>query len=106
MIFLNIHIVISIIYLLLLILSSIDAAYEFKQLYPDVKAPKTNWAGRILTLIKCVITALIPLFNIALCWVFIFKYSELKDKTIAQIYAKRIAKEKENVTYLPETPER
>ena len=95
MIFLNIHIAISIICLILLTLSTIDTAYEFKRLYPDLKVPKTSWAGRILSVIKSIITALIPLFNIALCWVFIFKYSELRAKTIDKVYTECILKEKQ-----------
>ena len=94
MIFLNIHIVIGILFLVVLTLSVIDTAYEFKKIYPDLKAPKKSLAGRILTLIKSIIIALIPLFNIAMCWVIIFKYDEIKTKTIDKVYAECIAMEK------------
>lgn len=95
MIFLNINIVIGIIFLVLHILSTIDIFLEFKQLYPDLKIPKSNWAGDILILIKTIITALIPLFNLALCLVYLFRYSELKTKAIEKAYAECI-KEKVN----------
>ena len=102
MIFLNINIVIGIIFLVLHILSAIDTAHEFKQLYPDLKVPKSNWAGDILSWIKPIITALIPLFNLALCWVYLFKYSELKTKAIEKVYLECM-KEKKDVTHLSET---
>ena len=95
MIFLNIHIAIGILFLILFTLSSIDITHEFKRLYPDVKNPKSNWAGRVLSLFKSIIIAFIPLFNLALCWAFIFKYEELKAKTIDRVYAECIAKEKQ-----------
>lgn len=105
MIFLNINILIGILYLVLHILTAIDLAHEFKQLYPDLKVPKSNWAARILTWIKTIITALIPLFNLALCWVCLFKGEELKEKAIEKLYLE-CTKEKQNVTYLSETSER
>lgn len=106
MIFLNINIVIAIIFLVILMLSAIDVAYEFKRKYPDLKIPKRSWAGRILTWVKSIIIALIPLYNIIMCCVFIFNYEELKTKTIDKAYAECIAKEKQDVTHLSETPER
>lgn len=96
MIFLNINIAIGILFLVLHTFTSIDLAYEFKRLYPDIKVPKSNWAARILSFIKTIITALIPLFNLALCWVYLFKGEELKKKAIAKVYAECVAKEKEN----------
>ena len=104
MIFLNINIVIGIVFLVLHTLSSIDTAYEFKRKYPDVKVAKSNWAGRILLFVKTIITACIPLLNLGLCWVYLFKYSELKAKAIDKVYADCM-KEKENVTHLSETSE-
>jgi hypothetical protein len=103
---LNIHVLIGIIFLVLHTFSAIDITYEFKQIYPNTKVPKSNWAGRILSLIKTVIIAVIPIFNIALCWVYIFKYNELKAKTIDKVYAECIAKEKKDVTHLSETSDR
>ena len=97
MIFLNINILIGILYLVLHILTTINLAHEFKQLYPDLKVPKSNWAAHILTWIKTIITALIPLFNLALCWVYLFKGEELKKKTIEKVYLE-CTKEKQNVT--------
>ena len=88
MIFLNINIVIGILFLVLHTFSTLDIVYEFKQLYPDVKAPKTNWASLVLTIIKLIIKAFIPLFNIALCWVHLFNYEELKTTAIEKVYAK------------------
>jgi len=106
MIFLNINVLIGIIFLVILMLSSIDVAYEFKRKYPDLKVPKRSWAGRILSWVKSIIIALIPLYNILMCCVFIFNYDELKTKTINKVYAECIAKEKQNVTHLSEAPER
>ena len=106
MIFLNINIAIGILFLVLHIFTAIDLSYEFKQLYPDLKVPKSNWAARILTWIKTIITALIPLFNLALCWVYLFKGEELRKKAIDKVYAECIAKENQNVTHLSETSER
>lgn len=103
MIFLNINIAIGILFLVLHIFAAIDTAYEFKQLYPNTKAPKSNWAGRILSFIKTIVIAVIPLFNLALCWVYLFKYEELNKKAIDKVYAECIAKEKQNVTHLSET---
>ena len=94
MIFLNIHIAIGILFLILFTLSSIDIAYEFKRLYPDIKNPKSNWAGSVLSILKSIIKAFIPLFNLALCWVILFNYDEIKTKTIDKVYADCIAKEK------------
>lgn len=96
MIFLNIHIAIGIVFLVLHTLSAIDTTYEFKRKYPGVKAPKSNWAGHILTWIKPIIIALIPLINLAFCCVFLFKYSELKAKAIDKVYAECMKELKTN----------
>lgn len=106
MIFLNIHIAVGIIYLIFLTLSCIDIAYEFKQLYPDKKIPKSNWAKNILSIMKNIIMAFIPALNIVFCWVIIFDYSDLKTKVLDKIYAECVTKEKKNVTHLSETSER
>ena len=103
MIFLNINMAIAILWLVIHLLSAIDIAHDFKQKYPDIKAPKTNWASRVLSFIKTIIIAVIPLFNLAMCWTYLFKYSELKPKVMDKMYADIIAKEKENVTHLSET---
>ena len=95
MIFLNINVVIAIVFLVLHILASINLAYEFKQRYPDLKAPKSNWAGRILSVIKIIIISFIPLYNLALCCVYIFKYEELETKVINKVYLNCI-KEKQD----------
>lgn len=97
MIFLNINILIAIIYLILHILSTIDLSYKFKRKYPDLKVPKTNWASKILSAIRTIIIALIPVFNLALCLVFIFRYEELENKTIKNVYIKCISKENQDV---------
>lgn len=75
-------------------LTAIDLAHEFKQLYPDLKVPKSSWAGCILSVIKTIIISFIPLFNIALCWVYVFKSEELRVKAINKVYLKCISKEK------------
>ena len=106
MIFLNINIAIAILYLVLHIFTVIDLAYEWKQLHPDLKVPKLNWAARILSFIKIIINAIIPLFNLALCWVYLFKGEELKKRAIDKIYVECIAKEKKDVTHLSETSDR
>lgn len=104
MIFLNINIVIGIIFLIVLLLSSIDTSHDFKQKYPELKVPKRSWAGRVLTWIKTIVTAIIPIWNLMMCYVLIFKYDEIKTKTIEKAYAECM-KEKENVTHLSETSE-
>lgn len=95
MIFLSIHIAIGILFLIMITLSSIDASYDFKQKYPGLKVPKRSWAGRVLTWIKTIITAVFPIWNLMMCWVLIFKYDEVKTKTIEKAYAECI-KEKQN----------
>lgn len=105
MIFLNIHIAICILFLVVLTLSTLDTSYEFKKLYPGLKAPKKHWSRQILTYIKTIIIAIIPIWNLIMCWTMLFKYDEIKDKTINEIYLE-CTKEKENVTHLSETSER
>ena len=88
MILLKIHLAIGVLYLILSTLAVLDVAHDFKLKYPDMKAPKSSLAGKILSLIKNIAVALIPLYNILLCLVFIFNYEQLKEKTMAKFYLK------------------
>lgn len=105
MIFLNINIAIGIVFLILHTLLAIDSSHDFKRIYPDLKVKKSNWAGSLLTIIKTIIIALIPLLNFMLCCVYVFKTSELKANAIEKVYLECM-KEKQNVTHLSETSER
>lgn len=96
MIFLNIHIAIGILYLILFTLSCIDICYEFKRKYPDKKMKKSSWARDLIVIIKTIITAFIPLFNIALCWTVIFNYREFSTSVIDKLYAECISEEKKD----------
>lgn len=86
MIFLNINIAIGIFFLVLMILSTLNAAYEFKKLYPDLKTPKRHWSACILTVIKSIIVAIFPVLNILMCWILIFDSDDIKTKAIEKAY--------------------
>lgn len=90
MVFLYIHLGIAALYLLMLTLMSIDLAKKFKRKYPELKAPKVSIAGRLLSSLRNLITALIPLYNILLCFIFLFKYEELEEQSMKKVYQKCI----------------
>lgn len=90
MLFLYIHLGITALYLLMQTLMAIDLAKKFKHKYPDLKPPKPSVAGRLLSSLRNLIVALIPLYNILLCFIFLFKYEELEAKSMNNVYQKCI----------------
>ena len=90
MVFLYIHLGVAALYLLMLTLMTIDFAKKFERKYPELKAPKVSVAGHLLSSLRNLITALIPIYNILLCLVFIFKYEELEERSMKKVYQKCI----------------
>ena len=96
MIFLYINLAIAGLYLALQTLATIDIAHKFKRKYPELKVPKTSVAGHLFSMLRTLIVSLIPIYNILLCLVFLFKYEELEAKSMSKVYLKCIEAEKKN----------
>lgn len=95
MILLYVYLAISAICWLTTILTAIEISHRFKKKYPELNVPQKSWAGRILTNIKLLIVSFVPLFNLALCWVYLFEYETIESQTMEKLYV-TCMNEKEN----------
>lgn len=86
------HLGISSLALILHIFAGLDAAHEFKRRYPDLKEPKKPLIDSIGVAFKAVLLHLIPIMNIALIFVYLFRDEELKERAIKKLYS-RLSKE-------------
>lgn len=66
----------------------LNAAHEFKTRYPELKIKKSHWSKSALAAIQLGVAVLIPLFNILLAYVLIFKSDEIIQKGVHKIYMK------------------
>ena len=80
------HLIVSVILFVMLMLAGVDSQHKFNARYPVVKLHKRSWAGNIRTILSDIFGYFIPIVNIALLWVMVFKYSELQDRTIRKMY--------------------
>lgn len=94
MILLYIHLGISALALVLFWSLTIETAREFKRRYPDRNVPKV--VSRFATFIRALCINIFPIINIAFACVYMFRWEEMKEKSIATIYARSIPKEDEN----------
>ena len=83
-----INLVIAAITFSLFVLTTIEAGQKFKIKYPDLKVPKSTSAGKIGSIIRMLLSSLIPIVNICLLWTLLFHDSELVDKAIRKMYEK------------------
>lgn len=90
---LYIYLGISVITWVLYILADISITYKFKNRYPNLVAPKLNWAGELGAHLRLLLGCFVPLVNIALLWVIIFNYSEFERKTISKVLSECTPKE-------------
>lgn len=88
MIFLYINLGVCLLMLLMFMLFVISTAHEFRRQYPNLKIPKTHWSKLIFSVLKICIASIIPIFNLIVLLVIIFKSEEVSEKTIREIYLK------------------
>jgi len=94
MIWLYIYLGISVITLLLLYLTTIEAAYEFKRRYPNIKVPKHAFIEKVASVFRITLTCFFPIINIAMLWRYLFDKEAVMEKAIASVYLKH-SREKE-----------
>ena len=94
MIWLYIYLGISVITLLLFCSTTVEAVYEFKRRYPDVKSPKHAFIEKIAVAFQIILTCFFPIINIAIFWTCLFDRETIIEKTIFNTYLK-LSREKE-----------
>lgn len=94
MIFLYIHLGISVLTLLLSILAVIDISFEFKRRYPTAVFPKKSWASGLFSWVRFTIASFVPLMNIGLCLVYTFSYKSLQTRVLNELYIDYLREER------------
>lgn len=84
-IILFIYLGVSIVNFLLAYLIGYCAAKKYIQKYPDFKAPKKDFIEKIATHIRTFLLCFIPIVNIIMILVFIFKWDELTNNVMKNL---------------------
>lgn len=88
MIFIYVHLAISLIAMVMLCLQSITAAIKFREQYPDMKIPKSHWADKIFSVLRICVTCIFPVFNIVLLIHITVNGDDLIEDSIVKLYKK------------------
>lgn len=85
---LYIYLGISILTLILYAFTTLDISFEFKRRYPNANIAKSHFIEKVSSCFKTVLVSFMPILNICMFFVLLFKGDELTEKSIQKVLSK------------------
>jgi TRAP-type C4-dicarboxylate transport system permease small subunit len=83
---LSIWAVVSILNLVLFVAAVNDAEEKFHKRYPELEIPKTSTISRFSSWLRIIVSAMLPIIQLMIFWVLLFRYTSIIDVTIRKVY--------------------
>ena len=91
--FLYFNIAVCVLDTLLFVLLVINTVSKFKQRYPNVKIPKTNWSSLAMSILRVTIMGICPIYNIFILFRMVLFTDDLIEEVIEKTYKKFVGAE-------------